>query len=841
MTRSHLLLSVIVLVLVCPSFSFPPDDPNSDEHVTSVSVSVRRITKTKGNISVRINRKRETLKLKIKRRASRRLLQNYGPNTLLNNTRLNFDDPEFDELTKNKTNCRESVQEQNRREPFPDFNNRSKAATPEQLGIWDWSQAFASEGNEKLQMEPKISNAKTQEMTNTAGESRGPIQSTATQSSTTFANPRNFAEENYIKMRKLKFKPREDRSSSTTERTTMMTKKTSKSTLSTVKETTSSVTVSVFSSTLATSTSTKTSRTSTTLTTSTKSSTSASVSTTQAIFKTSSSTSTTHTTEKDSIVTTTLTEPTIITTENYEKMIQGKIVKVKSDLSLLLNFNENLLHFGGSIMNKAAETKVKNFLNGISQLIASPDGKSSKENELNAASQILNATEDISDILASTLSVGSKTDIKMTNITMTVMKKIQGKNTSSLWETEKVKVNLPDQQDIAESDSTITTSFTSFDNLGNMMNVNENINGPVLSVHIVKKDIKKRSVTLSKPISFSIHHEPLSAFHTPKCVYWNFREKIWSEDGCFEIAIKRTATTTHCECHHLTNFALSVVKEVPTTTVTSGTVDSNKWDALEHFSAEPSITINPDYFDETLNEGNYNFVTPSTKSPSVYTDFIVSSQPRILRLQSSTESTTKQDNTTSIVEKRERLKNRELFNEFHETPEENGYTTKPDASYEDFWDGEPLNSVENVGRRDNREDELYSEYEKSSQWVFINSFIDLESKNQPLRLEKLERKEIEINEANIEVSISEDSQKDQAWIKIAGSTSATLLLLMFLFGIGAFLCWLRVKSRKGKFLLRRASSSIGSVSSLRSLYSKDHSSSCERLSLDNFLKSLEEA
>ena len=192
MTRSHLLFSgktskkvilslicglfsVIFLFLVYPSFSFLPDDPISDEHVTSVSVSVRRITKTKGNISVRINRKRETLKLKIKRRgkctelqqsdhkahkfsASRRLLQNYGPNTLLNNTRLNFGDPEFHELTKNKTNCREPVQEQNRREPFPDFNNRSKAATPEQLGIWDWSQAFASEGNEKLQMEPKQDN-----------------------------------------------------------------------------------------------------------------------------------------------------------------------------------------------------------------------------------------------------------------------------------------------------------------------------------------------------------------------------------------------------------------------------------------------------------------------------------------------------------------------------------------------------------------------------------------------------------------------------------------------------------------------------------------------------------
>jgi len=800
--------------------------------VTSVSVSVRRITKTKGNISVRINRKRETLKLKIKRRASRRLLQNYGPNTLLNNTRLNFGDPEFHELTKNKTNCREPVQEQNRREPFPDFNNRSKAATPEQLGIWDWSQAFASEGNEKLQMEPKISNAKTQEITNAAGQSRRPTQSTTTQSSTTFANPRNFAEENYIKMRKLKFKPREDPSSSTTKRTTIMTKKTSKSTLSTVKETTSSVTVSTFSSTLTTSTST---------TTSTTSSTTVSVSTTQATLKTSPTTSTTHTTEKIPTVTTTFTEPTISTTENYEKMIQGKIVKVKSDLSLLLNFNENLLHFGGSIMNKAAETKVKNFLNGISQLIASPNGKASKENELNAATQILNATEDISDILASTLSVGSKTDIKMTNITMTVMKKIKGRNTSSLWETEKVKVNLPDQQDIAESDSTITTSFTSFDNLGNMMNIDENINGPVLSVHIIKKDIKKRSVTLSKPISFSIHHEPLNAFHTPKCVYWNFREKIWSEDGCFEIAIKRTATTTHCECHHLTNFALSVVKEVPTTTVTSKTVDSNKWDALEHFSAKPSITINPDYFDETLNEGNYNFVTPSTKSPSVYTDFIVSSQPRILRLQSSTESTTKQDNTTSTVERQERLKKEEIFNEFHDAPEENGYATRPDASYEDFWDGEPLNSVENVGRRDNREDELYSEYEKSSQWVFINSFIDLESKNQPLRLEKLERNELEIKEANIEVNISEDSQKDQTWIKIAGSTSASLLLLMLLFGLGAFLCWLKVKSRKGKFLLRRASSSIGSVSSLRSLYSKDHSSSCERLSLDNFLKSLEEA
>ena len=69
--------------------------------------------------------------------------------------------------------------------------------------------------------------------------------------------------------------------------------------------------------------------------------------------------------------------------------------------------------------------------------------------------------EDLSQTLASTLSVGSMTRIKPANISMTVMKKKKmSENTSSDWVKGNMKVSLPDQPNIAEDDS-----FTSYDNL----------------------------------------------------------------------------------------------------------------------------------------------------------------------------------------------------------------------------------------------------------------------------------------------------------------------------------------------------------------------------------------
>ena len=47
------------------------------------------------------------------------------------------------------------------------------------------------------------------------------------------------------------------------------------------------------------------------------------------------------------------------------------------------------------------------------------------------------------------------------------------------------QVNLPDQPTITSVDSSITVSFTSYDNLGSMMNMDSDFSSSVLSVNVI--------------------------------------------------------------------------------------------------------------------------------------------------------------------------------------------------------------------------------------------------------------------------------------------------------------------------------------------------------------------
>jgi len=219
---------------------------------------------------------------------------------------------------------------------------------------------------------------------------------------------------------------------------------------------------------------------------------------------------------------------------------------------------------------------------------------------LEAASNILNVTEDISRTLASTLDIGSVTEIKLANISMAVMKKKLSDKTSSDWDSGDIKVTLPDQESIAEDDSSVTVSFTSYHNLGSMMNVKEDIRSPVLSVNVVRNhnQNQKRSIPLTKPIEFLLDHKPFKKVRKRKCVYWDFKYAAWSKDGCYTLRGKSTSTRTACQCYHLTNFALTLEEEgdeedIEATEVSSTTIE---------FSTVPTITSKLKFGDKIVPE-----------------------------------------------------------------------------------------------------------------------------------------------------------------------------------------------------------------------------------------------
>jgi len=260
--------------------------------------------------------------------------------------------------------------------------------------------------------------------------------------------------------------------------------------------------------------------------------------------------------------------------EEIEEEISQGINQLKSELKMLLTFNDNVLDASNEIIKEATKAKVETFFESVSTSLnelnfqkkihkkdkpaGGKQSETKKKEEINTATSILNITADISKTLASTVEVGSKVDIKLPNISMTVMKKKMGVSNSSVWEADSLSVKLPDQATIAGSDSSITVSFTSYDNLGSMMSMDDDFSSSVLSVNVLGVQKVGNTIPLTKPIEFLLRHKPMHDFSDRKCVYWDFGETGWSQKGCYALKEASTEETTTCQCYHLTNFAVLI-------------------------------------------------------------------------------------------------------------------------------------------------------------------------------------------------------------------------------------------------------------------------------------------
>merc|ERR1719228_2069419 len=332
--------------------------------------------------------------------------------------------------------------------------------------------------------------------------------------------------------------------------------------------------------------------------------------TTTATTTTTTTSTTTITTSTTTPTTTTTTSPTtttaakriknideIITAQNVlekkvEAEISGDIDQLKADLKMLLVFNDNIQEASHQIVKEATKAKVETFFKSVSSSLSMLTSKKvkerveniediqvepstkedikkieeadmkKKEEDVKMATSILNITKDISKGLAATVEVGSTMEIHLEDISMAVMKKRLDSNNqvaqSSVWKSEELSVELPDQSSIAGADSSITLAFTSYNNLGEMMTKTDEISSPVLSVNVIGVEDGGKSIPLTKPLEFVLRHQNMSGFSHRKCVYWDFDIDSWSEDGCYPVREKSSADRTSCQCYHLTNFAVLV-------------------------------------------------------------------------------------------------------------------------------------------------------------------------------------------------------------------------------------------------------------------------------------------
>lgn len=82
----------------------------------------------------------------------------------------------------------------------------------------------------------------------------------------------------------------------------------------------------------------------------------------------------------------------------------------------------------------------------------------------------------------------------------------------------------------------------------------EQLNSDIISATVVNKESFEREHNVSVTIYFTNRVERQFSDHV-RCVFWNFRQQRWSDEGCSFEWRQSNRTTTVCHCNHLTNFA----------------------------------------------------------------------------------------------------------------------------------------------------------------------------------------------------------------------------------------------------------------------------------------------
>ncbi|XP_065206272.1 latrophilin Cirl-like [Planococcus citri] len=100
--------------------------------------------------------------------------------------------------------------------------------------------------------------------------------------------------------------------------------------------------------------------------------------------------------------------------------------------------------------------------------------------------------------------------------------------------------------------------YVAFDTLEHILKAPSNskeqkkINSKVLSASLGKG----RHIQLNEPVILCLQHLTTENVSNPTCVFWDYTQSNWSEEGCTLIATNETHTM--CRCTHLTNFAIMV-------------------------------------------------------------------------------------------------------------------------------------------------------------------------------------------------------------------------------------------------------------------------------------------
>lgn len=213
----------------------------------------------------------------------------------------------------------------------------------------------------------------------------------------------------------------------------------------------------------------------------------------------------------------------------------------------------------------------------------------SVEDQMRVATSLLTGLEDNAFLLADTILRERHVVQKVKNILLSirvletrnfVKNEVFPDSSQERWQVSQDQIELPKAALIENSEGgLVRIVFVAFDRLEQILRPQSgNIHHPrdlannkledegkvdtvprqrLLNSKVISASLGKgRHIQLSQPIRMILRHLRTKNVSNPTCVFWNYIDHAWSEDGCH--VEYSNATHTVCTCNHLTNFALLV-------------------------------------------------------------------------------------------------------------------------------------------------------------------------------------------------------------------------------------------------------------------------------------------
>ncbi|XP_050526873.1 latrophilin Cirl [Daktulosphaira vitifoliae] len=97
--------------------------------------------------------------------------------------------------------------------------------------------------------------------------------------------------------------------------------------------------------------------------------------------------------------------------------------------------------------------------------------------------------------------------------------------------------------------------YIAFDSLENILQPQSSNGIRIINSKIISASLGKgKHIQLHQPVTLCFQHLQIDNVSNPTCVFWDYTENGWSEEGCSVIYTNQTHTL--CQCNHLTNFAI---------------------------------------------------------------------------------------------------------------------------------------------------------------------------------------------------------------------------------------------------------------------------------------------